>query len=983
MRKKLLLPALLLSQILWGQNAADLSNQTSVMVNSQDEYEMSTNNDRATPILNETFESISGNDIPSGWGRWMGLMDNVLYHGVQPNPSSTAENHWGFVRYNDNELVEGIGLSTGHMAIGTITNSINDWLFTPSKQATAGSYCLSFDASYNKHKSINAPDLSATDDIFAILYKVGNGNWQLLAKWDNQVGSERVLNSLDQFPQTITLPINVSQNTTLRVAFYVESTINNSNNMIHIDNVSIWKTTGNNYPSNIYVTEKSKNSALINWDMPEGTNTCNLQYKKVNSFSSWNTIPNISASSYLLTDLEPETYYRVRLCSNNAQGESIWSDALVFKTALNYDDYTIPFTEIFTSTSIPQQWKLLTDPVEYVYSCGGYHPKDGQNVSGRWSCTNNGNSFGRYHAYAYCRLSNTTWLVTPNIDLSSANNSNNLCLIFDVELTKHLQSTAPAPNIPDDDDEFRIMISTDGGESWLPENNVITWKNGSEHSFDEIRNGQTTVRIPLNEFANKTVMIGFYCSSKTGTNGFDLHIDNIFVGEASHIFLTDGNWNVAQNWQGNIMPNSPSNSVLLKADATIPAGYTAHVSSVAMADGSLTISDGGQLIHDNEGVVATIQKSITKFNSDSDGWQLISHPMSTEIEAENVTHLMENIYDLYAFDINESSEWRNFKSGNNLTALNANEGYLYSTDTNKTLSFNGTLNPANEVALDNLKYNGNARLKGFNLIGNPFACNAVVNRPTYVMNDAHNNIIVASNYEIAPNEAVFVSVTSDNRTVTITPAYLNQANGNGNGICIEVRKADNTRGQGVLDRALINFSEQDNLEKFTLNANATKVYIPLDGEDFAVLQAQEEGEMPINFKAEDNGNYVLNIYPENMEMSYLHLIDNLTGVETDLLENPNYTFDSKTTDYASRFRLVYSADGNKENFESFAYCSGNTLKINSQDNAIVQVIDILGHVLSSETINGNCEKDMNLCPGVYILRLVSNNSVKTQKIVIE
>ena len=118
-------------------------------------------------------------------------------------------------------------------------------------------------------------------------------------------------------------------------------------------------------------------------------------------------------------------------------------------------------------------------------------------------------------------------------------------------------------------------------------------------------------------------------------------------------------------------------------------------------------------------------------------------------------------------------------------------------------------------------------------------------------------------------------------------------------------------------------------------------------------------------------------------MSYLHLIDNLTGVETDLLENPNYTFDSKTTDYASRFRLVYSADGNKENFESFAYCSGNTLKINSQDNAIVQVIDILGHVLSSETINGNCEKDMNLCPGVYILRLVSNNSVKTQKIVIE
>jgi len=101
------------------------------------------------------------------------------------------------------------------------------------------------------------------------------------------------------------------------------------------------------------------------------------------------------------------------------------------------------------------------------------------------------------------------------------------------------------------------------------------------------------------------------------------------------------------------------------------------------------------------------------------------------------------------------------------------------------------------------------------------------------------------------------------------------------------------------------------------------------------------------------------------------------------LENPNYTFDAKTTDFASRFKLVYSVNGYEDNLENFAYCSGNTLKINSQGDAMIQVIDILGHVISSETISGSCDKELNLCPGVYVLRMVSNNGVKTQKIVLQ
>lgn len=971
MKKSVLLFTVLLSQTLWGQ----MRTEDNVFVDSQQSTAEISVLDRSTSILFEDFQ----NGIPSSWNKYIGLLENIL-NGGQLGTSNTG-NPW---RSPSGEVTIGEGLSTKHISFHTRGTGGNNWLVTPTIQATPNCY-LSFDITLNKLQSTVAPDLNGTDDKFAIVVKK-NGNWEVLAQWDNQPNSNnRILNSLDQFPQTITLPLQITQNGNIQIAFYGESTVANSGNVIHVDNIGIWPISCL-VPTDLSVTNKTKTSALVSWTLPEGVSTCNLQYKKVASFSEWNTINLNNAVSYEISNLEPETYYRVRVRSTNQGGESIWSDVITFRTKLNHDDYSLPFVETYSGISIPQDWRVMTDAAEYAFLCGGNHPKN-QYESGQWTGTGN-YIFGPYHAKAFCYKTINSWLITPNIDLSNSIHPTNLCLIFDVAKTNRNSSSAPPTGYPDNDDEFKVMISTDGGESWSSEN-CYTWKNnGGDYGFNTIPTEGTTFRIPLDIYSNGTVMVAFYCGSESGPSntGFDIHIDNVFIGEANHIFLTEGSWTDAENWKDNSVPSSMDDCVLLKADATVPANSIAQAGCISMMFGSLTIEDGGQLYHSNEGVQATVKNNIQGYgnSSNTNGWYLLSHPMSDNLQTNSIANLTSGNYDLYSFDINEELEWRNFKlASNQLTSLNAIEGYLYANSQNQTLSYTGTLNAANAMTIDDLKYNGNARLKGFNLIGNPFACNAIVNKPMYVMNDAHDNIIAVSNYEIAPNEAVFVSVSSNNRTVTIMPAYLNQANVNGDGICIEVRKADNTRGQGVLDRARINFSEQDNLEKYTLNANATKLYIPFEGEDFAVLQAQQEGEMPINFKAENNGNYVLNIYPENSKMGYLHLIDNLTGIDTDLLENPNYTFDAKTTDFASRFKLVYSVNGYEDNLENFAYCSGNTLKINSQGDAMIQVIDILGHVISSETISGSCDKELNLCPGVYVLRMVSNNGVKTQKIVLQ
>ena len=119
----------------------------------------------------------------------------------------------------------------------------------------------------------------------------------------------------------------------------------------------------------------------------------------------------------------------------------------------------------------------------------------------------------------------------------------------------------------------------------------------------------------------------------------------------------------------------------------------------------------------------------------------------------------------------------------------------------------------------------------------------------------------------------------------------------------------------------------------------------------------------------------------------LHLIDNLTGNDIDLLANPTYTFDTRTTDYESRFKLVFvCGDANDDNDFAF-YSNGNWIINNpstgSGSEATLQVIDINGRIIKSESINGCAGINVNAAPGIYIFRLINRNDVKVQKIVVK
>ena len=454
-----------------------------------------------------------------------------------------------------------------------------------------------------------------------------------------------------------------------------------------------------------------------------------------------------------------------------------------------------------------------------------------------------------------------------------------------------------------------------------------------------------------------------------------------------NVFITNGNWNKVSNWSGNAVPTAVSN-VRIEANATIPAKYVARVKEISINEGAtLTIADGGQLKHSNAGVVATVQKHINPYNdvNGRSGYYLLTNPVTTS-QGPATLGMTANNFDLYWFNQSEVLEWRNYEQ--QAFNLTNGMGYLYANNNSTDINFNGVLNRATaNVSVPLAAYDADARFAGFNLVGNPFVCNAYLadGRDFYILDDDGEEVILSTNNSIAPMQGVFVQAAANESELvfsTTEPAP-------GKALNMSLTRNDGNRGASIIDNARIRFGEGRGMEKFQINPGHTKFYIPQDGKDYAVVNAIKANELPLNFKAEENGTYTLTVSTtlnsqlSTLNFNYLHLIDNMTGADVDLLQTPCYTFDAKTSDYASRFRLVFSADeesGASTGSTSFAFINNGNIVI--KGDGILQIVDVMGRiVVQGDAINRVSTSGMTA--GVYVLRLINGNEVKTQKIVIE
>ena len=468
-------------------------------------------------------------------------------------------------------------------------------------------------------------------------------------------------------------------------------------------------------------------------------------------------------------------------------------------------------------------------------------------------------------------------------------------------------------------------------------------------------------------------------------------------GSPAYRFNVAGNWSQASNWSTGSIPGSTA-TVYINADCqldvdatvanlsvtrskaiTIGSDQTLTVSGelTSTSTSGLVIADGAQLYNSSENVKATAQKNISGYTGNADHYYLIASPMSTSVIPSESNGLLSGSYDLYSFDESEDLEWRNFKEGEFCTIENT-VGYLYANSSDVTLALAGTLVPSNnDVTLTNMSASG-IDFNGWQLVGNPFACNAYLGngQAFYKMNDAGEQIEpVVAGTAIAPMEAVFVDATS-----ATFSAMASRSVGH---INIKLLSSRNSRSNALTkeDKAIVTIGEGCTLGKFMFNDNAPKLYIPQDGREYAIVSRDYEDEVPLCFKASENGTYTLAIDAEKAELSYLHLIDNLTGTDTDLLAVTGYTFAASTTDFADRFRLVFNAHAVSD--ASFAYFNGSEWVVSNEGTATLQLIDMMGRIAIATSINGNSTLDTDdLAPGVYVMRLINTSEVKAQKVIV-
>lgn len=439
---------------------------------------------------------------------------------------------------------------------------------------------------------------------------------------------------------------------------------------------------------------------------------------------------------------------------------------------------------------------------------------------------------------------------------------------------------------------------------------------------------------------------------------------------------------------------SVSNTIIVEDGATLTINGI-----IGCEDASkLIIKDGGQLVHNNVGVMATLEKKIEGYGSTNGSWYTISSPLVGNTNLSDIDELMPvaGNYDLYRYD-EPTSVWQNEKeTSNGFTKMETGRGYLYANEYDATISFVGELNS------DDVNYylskTQNIALSGFHLIGNPFTHNIYKGNGASIddknlakgyyslLNSGAWGAKISNETPITPGQSILVKTTQEGNIVikktTVQPSQKSMMDvlsitvGNGN----------------YEDNAYVMFDEGVALEKINhQNQEVPLLYVPVENVNYAIAMFDDEvREIPLSFEARTMGEYTISIDVENKDFDNVYLVDNLTGNVTNMLVD-EYEFIATTNDDPSRFVLkLFDIDSINEYEDngSLIYVRGGELIIdNVSDNAKIDIYDILGRRVCGHEMSHNETRKIitigTFKTGVYIVRISSDDIVEARKILVK
>lgn len=482
----------------------------------------------------------------------------------------------------------------------------------------------------------------------------------------------------------------------------------------------------------------------------------------------------------------------------------------------------------------------------------------------------------------------------------------------------------------------------------------------------------------------------------------DAYFVNILPIETPTFYIA-GSWDNVNNWVPDYGYPDPGEDVIILADAIIEDNTVANVGRVDIISGSITIADGGQLIHTNPGVSVTLEKEIIGYhgNTSPTSWYTISSPLYPSIESSTVENLLANDYDLYRYD-EPTHYWDNIEDlldtieegpKGNWTKLDAARGYLYANNEDVTLKFKGVANhTGGTYTLTRDVWDG--VLIGFHLVGNPFTHDIYMNNAFntdatladgyYVLSSTGAwSTKLGSDEAIKPCQGVLINASTEG-TLTINkkvgPAVAQtQTRSRANNEFLTISVAN----KNYEDVTYVSFDAITPLEKVNhQNKDIPMVYIPMEEAIYAIAAMKDDvKEIPVAFEAKTMGQYTISVKAENCEFESMYLIDRKTGVETDLLLE-DYTFLATTTDNSERFTIRLN-DNSSDN-EDFIFINNGEIIINKiEGKGVLQIFDVMGRYISHSEVSGSANISTEaFTSGVYIIRMTDDNGIKTQKVVL-
>ena len=201
-----------------------------------------------------------------------------------------------------------------------------------------------------------------------------------------------------------------------------------------------------------------------------------------------------------------------------------------------------------------------------------------------------------------------------------------------------------------------------------------------------------------------------------------------------------------------------------------------------------------------------------------------------------------------------------------------------------------------------------------------------------------------------------------------------------------------TANEGQADVAVLEVGrpENDGAMKLRVGSATGRISLRHDNTDFGILfRDMTEGSQPLRFETQEDGTFTLSWNTANANFSSLTLVDNITGVNYDMLAHDSYEFEGRASDYKSRFKILIGEFTDVEENEdpstgsgTFAFYDGSEWVVNGKGQ--LMVTDVMGRMVYTDNLtNDQNHVSLNgLSQGVYLMQVRNASGAMVQKIVV-